>query len=130
MLCSPFILSTSAFADDTKHFVRGLKTIAQVLLKSEGVVVAKEEEGEQTPLTISGMCEFVGCAEELFDLMDINADQYVALLGAILSAHPAVLKLFDLYGNPGELFHASREWKHSMYTLLTRSHLRRFPPRL
>jgi hypothetical protein len=51
-------------------------------------------------MNISGLTDFVITADKLFECEDVTAQQHATLLDAILSGHPAVQALFDLYHCP------------------------------
>ena len=51
-------------------------------------------------INISGLTDFVITADELFECDDVTVEQHATLLDAILSGHPAVQALFDLYHCP------------------------------
>jgi hypothetical protein len=89
---------------DMTYFVKGLKSIAGILLGADNTsaiddaVIASPRQ--QTPLTLFGLTDFVICADSLFDSDDLNAQQYSTLLDAIFSGNVAIQSLFDLYHNP------------------------------
>jgi hypothetical protein len=89
---------------DMTYFVKGLKSIAGILLGADNTSAIDDSiiasPRQQTPLTLFGLTDFVICADSLFDSDDLNAQQYSTLLDAILSGNVAVQSLFDLYHNP------------------------------
>jgi hypothetical protein len=84
------------------YFVRGLKAIADILLGADFALASDDNDdfSRKISMNITGLTDFVITADELFECDDVTVHEHATLLDAILSGHPAVQALFDLYHNP------------------------------
>ena len=86
------------------YFIRGLKTIANILLGTNSAALEHDDYDsaypKETPMSIFGITDFVIAAEELYDSNGLTEQEYVTLLDAVIMGHASVRSLFDLYHNP------------------------------
>ena len=99
------------------YFVQGLKAVAKILIdgKEEQELTAGTDAME-TAMTIFSLTDFVICADSLYEVNDLTANQYITLLNAIFAGKPEVLALQSLYHNPDFILACdSEDVRESLY---------------
>lgn len=67
-------------------------------------------------MTIFSLTDFVVCADSLYEVNDLTANQYITLLNAIFARKPEVLALQSLYHNPDFILACdSEDVRESLY---------------